>query len=83
MSDWLDGSRKFRKDGREGNEGGWELGAGVGEALGILGMECLSFFGSISLLTHERIFSLSSLSHDNQSCDDHVILINYNDVPTL
>lgn len=59
--DWLDGSRKLRKEPREGN---WEeevVGMGVGEALGILGTTLLSFLGSISLLTQERIFSLSIL----------------------
>jgi hypothetical protein len=62
---WLDGSRKFRNVERDGKEGSCELeveGVGVGEAFGIFGTVVLSFFGSISLLTQERIFSLSSLS---------------------
>lgn len=73
--DWLDGSRKLREGGREGKAEGWVVaggGAGVGATLGILGMPALlSFFRSISLLTQERIFSLSNL---HGSCDSHVTL---------
>lgn len=66
---WFDGSRKLRKDGRVEREVVEVEGVGVGETLGILGTIPFSFFGSISLLTHERIFSLSSLVG---SCDYHV-----------
>ena len=51
---------------------------GVGEVLGILGSTpplFFSFLGSISLLTQERIFSLSSLLRGIKgcwSCDYHV-----------
>ena len=73
LSDWFDVSRKFRKDEMEGNVDEWELKAelvddGIGEAFGIFGTEPLSFLGSSSLLTQERIFSLSTLSCD-KACD--------------
>ena len=65
--DWLDGSRKLRKEGK-GED--WEVGGaevvvvvGVGETLGILGkwLPLSLALGSISFFTHDRIFSLSSL----------------------
>ena len=71
--DWFDGSRKLRKEGREGKEEAWvvavvvvegvEMGGGVGETLGILGIWLVFSlaFGSTSFFTHERIFSLSNL----------------------
>ena len=68
VSDWFDESRKFKKDGREGNVV-WEPNEEGGVCFCDFGIEFFaSFFGSISLFTHERIFSLSILSHD-----DHVM----------
>ncbi len=63
-SDWFVGSKKFRNDGSEKVEGVEPVGVvleNVGVALGSLGRDVFSFFGSISLLTQDLIFSLSLL----------------------